>query len=137
MKIIKETKYLTFKVEKEKPKTKVIGIYNKSANDRIGTIEWYGPWRQYCFSAEWDIIWNNACLSDIILVINELMNEHKKYSKDEIKGYENGRKAYRKGKGRFFNDKYISKDIENRYDYCGAWLEGWDDEQKEDITINP
>ena len=57
-------------------------------------------------------------------------------SKDYIKGYENGRKMYNKGKGRYFNERYIPKDIEERNDYSAGWFEGWDDEQKEDITVN-
>ena len=75
---IKETKYLTFAAEKiEGRKTKIIHIINKSNINEIGTIEWYGNWRQYCFmpSLEFDTVWNNTCLADIISVINDLMKE--------------------------------------------------------------
>jgi len=57
-------------------------------------------------------------------------------SKDCIKGYENGRKMYHKMKGRYFNEKYIPEDIENRIDYGIGWYQGWDDAQREDITVN-
>lgn len=77
-KIIKETKYLRFEIEAEKPKTKVIGIYSKSSGNRLGFIEWYSPWRQYIFEAEYAIIWNYTCLQDVVSVINQLMAERKK-----------------------------------------------------------
>jgi len=57
-------------------------------------------------------------------------------SKDYMRGYENGRKAYRKMKGRFFNRRYIPKNIEDRDGYSEGWFVGWDDAQKEDITVN-
>ena len=42
-------------------------------------------------------------------------------------------------KGRFFNEKYIPKSVEgelNRLDYINGWYTGWDNAQKEDITVN-
>jgi len=67
------------------------------------------------------------------------MKNHKVNQKDYIKGYENGGKSYRRMKGRFFNEKYIPKSVEgelNRLDYINGWYTGWDNAQKEDITIN-
>lgn len=78
--IIKETKYLIFESEQIKGrKTKVIHVVNKSSKEEIATIEWYGPWRQYCFmpNLEFDTVWNTTCLTDIISVINNLMRERK------------------------------------------------------------
>ena len=75
--IIKETKYLIFKVTEEKPKTKVISVINKSAADEIATIEWYGEWRQYCFMPGYGTVWNNTCIDDVNSVINILMDERK------------------------------------------------------------
>jgi hypothetical protein len=75
---IKETKYLTFAVTQPKErKTKIVYIINKSNINCLGTIEWYGNWRQYCFmpNLEFDTVWNNTCLNDIISVINNLMKE--------------------------------------------------------------
>ena len=77
--IIKETKYLIFKeLFTPKRRTKIISIINKSSKEQIATIEWYGAWRQYCFMPErfeFTTIWNNACLNDVISVINQLMKE--------------------------------------------------------------
>ena len=77
---IKETKHLVFASEKIKGrKTKIIHIINKSNIIELGTIEWYTAWRQYCFipNVEFDTVWNNTCLTDIVSVINQLMNEKK------------------------------------------------------------
>ena len=74
----KETKYLTFASENIKGRrTKIIHIINKSNINEIGTIEWYGNWRQYCFmpSLEFNTVWNNTCLTDVVSVINKLMKE--------------------------------------------------------------
>jgi hypothetical protein len=78
MAIIKETKYLTFDAcDIPKRKTKLVVVINKSSGDEIATIEWYGAWRQYCFfpSLEFDTVWNNTCLTDILSVIDMLMKE--------------------------------------------------------------
>lgn len=79
MTIIKETKYLYFSDESKgyNKKTKTIAVINKSSGNLIAYIEWYGAWRQYCFmpSLEFDTVWNNTCLTDIISVINDLMKE--------------------------------------------------------------
>lgn len=76
--MITETKYLLFEYKKPKGrKTKVVHIINKHSQEQIATIEWYGAWRQYVFmpSLEYDTVWNNTCLTDIISVINDLMKE--------------------------------------------------------------
>jgi hypothetical protein len=79
MAIVKETKYLVFNSEEIKGrKTKVVHILNKNSQEQIATIEWYGAWRQYVFMPErfeFDTVWNNTCLTDIISVINQLMKE--------------------------------------------------------------
>ena len=78
MAIIKETKYLTFESTQFRGrKTKVIHVCNRKSGHPLGTIEWYGSWRQYCFmpSEEIATVWNNDCLTDVISVINDLMKE--------------------------------------------------------------
>jgi len=79
MEIIKETKYLQFILEQPKgKKTKVVNVINKNSQEKIATIEWYGNWRQYCFMPErfeFNTVWNNTCLTDVISVINQLMKE--------------------------------------------------------------
>ena len=68
------------------------------------------------------------------------MKKPKVNKKVYIRGYENGCKVYRRFKGRYFNDKFIPKDITDTYekcDYANGWFAGWDDAQKQDITVNP
>lgn len=82
MNVIKETKYLLFidvtdlTLGKSR-KTKIISVRNKSSNEEIARIEWYGAWRQYCFfpTMEFDTVWNNTCLRDVLDVIDLLMKE--------------------------------------------------------------
>ena len=31
----------------------------------IGTIEWYGPWRQFIFHAQPNTVWSTGCLADV------------------------------------------------------------------------
>ena len=86
MAIIKETKYLVFATEIIKGrKTKIVHVINKSNTLELATIEWYGNWRQYCFmpNLEFDTVWNNTCLTDVISVINQLMKEREV---DKLKG---------------------------------------------------
>ncbi len=95
MEIIKETKYLLFvdvtdlTLAKQK-KTKIISVRNKSSNEVIATIEWYGAWRQYCFMPErfeFSTVWNNTCLADVISVIDRLMQEKRgKYNQKANNG---------------------------------------------------
>ena len=78
MAIIKETKYLTFDAYNiPQRKTKIVQVINKSSENELATIEWYGPWRQYCLfpSLEFDTVWNHICLTDILAVIDMLMKE--------------------------------------------------------------
>lgn len=76
--MIYETKYLIFEAMSFKGrKTKIVRVINKSSGTPLAVIEWYGAWRQYCFipSVEFDTVWNNTCLTDVITVINKLMKE--------------------------------------------------------------
>lgn len=74
--LLKETKHLNFYLEECKPKTIVVKVENKSMED-LGVIQWYAPWRQYCYIAECDIILARSCLQDITDFITELMEKRK------------------------------------------------------------
>ena len=80
METIKETKYLKFDAyHLQGRKTVLVKVIDKSSGIEIATIEWYGAWRQYVFapSLEFDTVWNNTCLTDVIAVIDQLMNERR------------------------------------------------------------
>jgi hypothetical protein len=69
-----KTKYMEFcKDDSYTGKTEVWVIRNSNSGGRLGTIKWYGAWRQYCFFPEADCVFNNGCLKDIIEFINDCM----------------------------------------------------------------
>lgn len=59
-------------------KTLVVKILSKSSGDRLGSIRWYGPWRQYCFYPSPDTIFNKGCMNDVVKYIDKLMKARKK-----------------------------------------------------------
>ena len=62
------SKYLEFVlVRKTKPKikTKIIVIYSKLHEDKLGVIKWFSRWRQYAFFPEFETVFNKDCLHDI------------------------------------------------------------------------
>lgn len=74
---MKTTKYITY-VEMpayRKIKTKIFEVVSTSNRETLGTIKWYGPWRQYVFFPESETIWNTTCLQDINNFISELMKD--------------------------------------------------------------
>ena len=82
MTLYAETKWLRFWIdwtEAEKSKTVVIDIRNKS-DQCLGSIRWYGPWRQYVFDTNEDATptFNNHCLQSIVDVLTHLNDEHKR-----------------------------------------------------------
>ena len=57
--------YLEFKVLEQKPKTKVYEVISQLHGFRLGIIQWYGAWRQYCFFPEESTIYSKGCLEEI------------------------------------------------------------------------
>lgn len=78
------SRYLEFGIIEEKPKTKIVGIWSKKSDDRLGLIKWYGPWRQYAFFPENNTIFNTECLNDIQIRIKTMMEERKNKEKNGI-----------------------------------------------------
>ena len=73
-------KHLTFKIIEHKPKTKVYNVISNYDNSLLGSIYWYGKWRQYIF--EPDIlaksIWSWDCLLEIVEFIQRIMKRNNK-----------------------------------------------------------
>ncbi len=60
------TKYLTFKhAENPGRMTGVWHVLSAGSGAPLGTIRWYGPWRQYCFWPAAATIFNTDCLRTI------------------------------------------------------------------------
>jgi hypothetical protein len=72
----KETEYLKFLFHQPPDrKTVIVSVFNKRSNSKLGSIRWYGAWRQYCFHPESQTIFNRGCLIDINQVIDDLMDK--------------------------------------------------------------
>jgi len=70
-----ETKYITFKFVKQKPKTQVWHIISNSSQFCLGVIEWYPQWRQYCFFPTAETVFNFSCLVTISDFIGKLTQQ--------------------------------------------------------------
>jgi hypothetical protein len=57
-------KYMTAEVAEVKPKTVVLKIANKKSGNLLGWVEWYGPWRQYCFVRD-DLVFSRGCFQEL------------------------------------------------------------------------
>lgn len=77
--VYKKTKWLRFVIVGRKPKTVVMHVMNNS-DQFLGSIQWYGPWRQYTYNtnAEAHLTFNNQCLRDITDVLTELNSAYRK-----------------------------------------------------------
>jgi len=61
----REYKYIHFDLVAQKRKTSVWSCRNNASGEEIGRVQWYGPWRQYCFYPAWDSVFSMGCLDDI------------------------------------------------------------------------
>lgn len=50
--------------------------------DEIGVVQWYGPWRQYCFMPGGTTVFHNGCLRDVAAFLDRVNADHK--SKQEV-----------------------------------------------------
>lgn len=83
MKLYKRTKWLVFYIVEEKKKTMVIEVRN-TRDHYLGSIKWYGPWRQYVWHSVGDAQFNNGCLQDLAATLSFLNNQHRIKNRDEV-----------------------------------------------------
>lgn len=58
--------YLRFYlVTSKNKKTKVWRVLSRVHADNLGTVEWLGRWRQYCFFPSSETVFNKGCLIEI------------------------------------------------------------------------
>lgn len=67
-----------------KPKTKVWQCVNNHNHLRLGKVQWYGPWRQYCFFPD-NAIFNEQCLDDIAEFLHNVNVAYKEKPKSDYK----------------------------------------------------
>lgn len=72
------TQYLKFQCvgTSTSGKTEIWQIFNLKSGILLGTIKWYGRWRQYVFYPEPDTLFNNRCLADIMNQLSDLNYRH-------------------------------------------------------------
>ena len=73
--IIDGNKYIHFKLLRDTGKTQVWECINKSSDFILGSIQWYGGWRQYTFIPSNGTEYNNDCLETITKFIDRLNKE--------------------------------------------------------------
>lgn len=83
------TQYLVFRELQVKPTvtTRQWAVLSKNHGDFLGTIRWWGAWRQYVIDA--NAVFNKGCMEDIIKFIDDAMadwRERKKRSEDSAEG---------------------------------------------------
>ena len=66
--------YLEFVQNPSKGKTSVWQCNNKRSGTTLGTINWYGPWRAYCYFPTIQAVYSKGCLNDISNFIKQLMD---------------------------------------------------------------
>ena len=75
-----ENKYIKIVETPHTGKTKGFDVVNKRSGFILGYIDWYGAWRQYCFTIHRneEVIFNSGCLEYITDFLKEINIEHRK-----------------------------------------------------------
>lgn len=74
----RDSKYLSFVLSGAKGKTNVWSVQSRSSGGGLGVIQWYAPWRQYCFFPYQDTLYNTGCMDDISDFIKGEMGKRRK-----------------------------------------------------------
>jgi len=72
-----EYEYIKFELVEKKPATNVWWCVNKKSDSWIGTVRWYGPWRQYCFFPEMNTVFSVGCMKDVANFVEAAMAARK------------------------------------------------------------
>lgn len=68
------------------PKTNTYVVRNKESETVLGIIKWYGPFRQYSFFPEPDMVFEKTCLTDLSNFLKKIEEERKSLNaKEKIK----------------------------------------------------
>jgi len=66
-------KYIRFEWMGGTIKTQKYACLSNSSHSHLGTVKWWGPWRQYCFFPHGNTVFNVGCMTDINDFIGQLM----------------------------------------------------------------
>jgi len=56
-------------------KTSLFDVIGNSG--KLGTIAWFGRWREYCFYPQAEAVWSAGCLAEIKQALDVLNARHK------------------------------------------------------------
>jgi hypothetical protein len=77
----KEYKYITIREAMPGARQRVFHVKNKKSGEALGCVQWYAPWRQYCFmvlpSHLKSHVFSRGCLEDVAAFLDGLMEERK------------------------------------------------------------
>lgn len=73
----KDKSFLLFIELPQTGKTKIFEVVNKS-NFELGIIKWQSGWRRYVLNINDSVLFDSACLKEVIQFLDELMNERAK-----------------------------------------------------------
>ncbi len=68
-------KYIKFVKIEGNHKYSTWSCRNKKSNEALGVIEWYSPWKLYCYFPTMQAVYSGSCLEDIFDFIDGLKNE--------------------------------------------------------------
>lgn len=78
--------FIRFDLTEEKPKTKVWAICSTEDEQFLGSIYWYGPWRQYIFEPSDSTLWHKGCLQDVVEFLDKVNREHREKRNEKNSG---------------------------------------------------
>jgi hypothetical protein len=70
-------RWIVFREQNQKKKTKVFGVFSNCSDDFIGEIKWHPQWRHYCFFPFFDTLYSDRCLITIADFVTNLNKKHK------------------------------------------------------------
>ena len=78
-------KHIRFVKQISGGKTSVWNCHNKSNGTVLGAVEWYGPWKRYCYFPELHLamVYSAGCLDDIADFIKTEMQNRKDMVREE------------------------------------------------------
>lgn len=56
-------------------------LVNNTSGATIGSIQWYGSWRQFCFFPSPETVWSIGCLAEVRAFLHALKTNRAKYEK--------------------------------------------------------
>lgn len=69
--------HIEFEIIERKKKTNVYSVSSKYDQSLLGTVFWYGRWRQYVFQPILDTLWNEKCILEVYRFIHKLKLDRK------------------------------------------------------------